>query len=222
MAVDATDATHTLGPMYTPASMEIDETEARSLVDAVGSGWLVTAGADVAPVATLLPILWRGDRVIAHLAKANPHWRQLDGSRALLIVGGPEAYVSPSWYPSKIEHGRVVPTWNYLAVHLTGTVTLHHDPTWLRDAVTDLTERHEQERTDPWQVGDAPAEYVDGLLRAIVGVELAVERVEAKAKLSQNRPEPDRLGVITGLADAGSAAAADVADAMRSRRSDPG
>ena len=206
--------------MYTPASMEIDEIEARSLVDAVGSGWLVTVGADGAPVGTLLPILWRGDRVVAHLAKANPHWRDLDGARALLIVGGPEAYVSPSWYPSKAEHGRVVPTWNYLAVHLTGTVTVHHDPAWLRGMVTDLTERHEGGRAEPWAVTDAPTEYLDAMLQAIVGVELAVERVEGKAKLSQNRPEPDRLGVIAGLDDTGHAAATAVADAMRARRPD--
>jgi transcriptional regulator len=206
--------------MYTPASMEIDEIGARSLVDAVGSGWLVTVGADDAPVGTLLPILWRGDRVVAHLAKANPHWRDLDGARALLIVGGPEVYVSPSWYPSKAEHGRVVPTWNYLAVHLTGTVTVHRDPAWLRAMVTDLTERHEGERADPWAVTDAPAEYLNAMLQAIVGVELAVERVEGKAKLSQNRPEPDQLGVIAGLDDIGSAAATAVADAMRARRVD--
>ena len=204
--------------MYTPASMEIDEIEARSLVDAVGSGWLVTVGADGAPVGTLLPILWRGDRVVAHLAKANPHWRDLDGARALLIVGGPEAYVSPSWYPSKAEHGRVVPTWNYLAVHLTGSVTVHHDPAWLRGMVTDLTERHEGGRAEPWAVTDAPTEYLDAMLQAIVGVQLAVERVEGKAKLSQNRPEPDRLGVIAGLDDIGSAAATAVADVMRARR----
>jgi transcriptional regulator len=206
--------------MYTPASMEIDEIGARSLVDAVGSGWLVTVGADDAPVGTLLPILWRGDRVVAHLAKANPHWRDLDGARALLIVGGREVYVSPSWYPSKAEHGRVVPTWNYLAVHLTGTVTVHHDPAWLRGMVTDLTERHEGERAEPWAVDDAPTEYLNAMLQAIVGVELAVERVEGKAKLSQNRPEPDQLGVIAGLDDIGSAAATAVADAMRARRVD--
>lgn len=207
--------------MYTPASMEMDELEARSLVDTVGSGWLVTTGPDGAPVATLLPILWRGDRVIAHLAKANSHWRDLDGARALLIVGGPDAYVSPSWYPSKAEHGRVVPTWNYLAVHLTGTVTVHHDPEWLRAMVTDLTERHEGGRTDPWAVTDAPADFIDGLLRAIVGVEMVVERVEGKAKLSQKRPEPDQLGVIAGLAGTDAAGAAAVADAMRARRDDP-
>jgi len=107
--------------------------------------------------------------------------------------------VSPSSYPSKARHGRVVPTWNYSAVHLTGRVTVHDDVTWLRDLVTRLTDRHEHGRPDPWAVTDAPAKYVDGQLRAIVGIELVVERVEAKAKLSQNRDAEDRAGVLSFL-----------------------
>ncbi len=186
--------------MYTPPSMVVtDEAEARALVEAQGSGWLVTV-ADAVPAATLVPIVWDGDRVIAHVAKANPHWRSIeDGAPGLCIVGGPEAYVSPSWYPAKAEHGRVVPTWNYLAVHLSGPVRVHHDADWLRDVVTALTDRHERERPDSWQVSDAPDEYVESMLRAIVGIELLVERVEAKVKASQNRSEADRRGVLDGL-----------------------
>jgi transcriptional regulator len=188
--------------MYRPAFTVVDdEREARAMVAAARSGWFVTSSPEDGPVATLLPILWQGPKVIAHLAKANPQWRPIhDGDRALVIVGGPEAYVSPSWYPSKDEHGRVVPTWNYLAVHLAGPVRVHRDPEWLRRAVTDLTEHHERDRSPRWQVSDAPEAFIDSQLKAIVGIELFVERVEAKAKTSQNRPEQDRLGVIEGLA----------------------
>lgn len=188
--------------MYRPAFTVVDdEQEARAMVAAARSGWLVTTEPNEGPVATLLPIMWQGSRVITHMAKANSHWRTMqNGDRALVIVSGPEAYVSPSWYPSKAEHGRVVPTWNYLAVHLAGTVTVHRDPEWLLDAVTDLTDQHEQHRAGRWHVRAAPREFIESQLKAIVGIELLVDRVEAKAKASQNRPEQDRLGVIDGLA----------------------
>ena len=112
---------------------------------------------------------------------------------------GPQAYISPAWYESKARHGRVVPTWNYQTVHLTGPVTFHQDAGWLRELVTRLTRLHEGGRQHPWAVTDAPPEYIDGQLRAIVGVELQVTSVEAKQKLSQNRSEPDRAGVVGGL-----------------------
>lgn len=187
--------------MYVPLFSAVDdEDQIREMVAAIGSGWLVTMSDGRAPAATLVPILWRHDRVVAHMAKANPHWRTIgDGAPGLLIVSGPEAYVSPSWYTSKAEHGRVVPTWNYLAVHLTGRVHIHQDPAWLRHAVSDLTDHHEQQRAEPWRVSDAPTDYLDAQLRAIVGVEMHVEHVDAKAKLSQNRLEQDQLGVINGL-----------------------
>ena len=186
--------------MYVPAFSAIDDAEARAIVADVGSGWLVTPSADGPPTATLMPILWRDDRVVAHMAKANPHWRQIaDGTLGLLIVSGPEAYISPSWYASKAEHGRVVPTWNYLAVHLSGSVTIRPEPEWVRALVTDLTVRHEHHRADPWHVTDAPDEFIDAQLTAIVGVEMLVERVEGKAKLSQNRTDADRRGVVAGL-----------------------
>ncbi len=123
-------------------------------------------------------------------------------------MAGPQAYISPSWYAAKAEHGRVVPTWNYSSVHLTGTVTVHDDPEWVRDAVTRLTDRHEQPRAEPWAVTDAPETYVDKNLKAIVGIELTVAKVEAKAKLSQNRSEDDQAGVVAGLAADGADPAA--------------
>ena len=176
--------------MYVPGFSAVDDDGARDIVSTARSGWLVTGNGDGPPTATLMPIMWRGDRLVAHMAKANPHWRAIsDGMPALVIVTGPEAYISPSWYASKAEHGRVVPTWNYLAVHLTGTVSVHRDPAWLRAAVTDLTNRHEHDRVEPWHVTDAPDEYITAQLRAIIGIEMHVERVEGKAKLSQNRSD---------------------------------
>ena len=203
--------------MYRPAfSVVDDEEQARAMVAAARSGWIVTNSPQDGPVATLLPIMWQDTRVVAHMAKANSHWRTIrDGERALVIVSGPEAYVSPSWYPSKLEHGRVVPTWNYLAVHLAGPVFVHRDATWLHDAVSELTDRHEHDRTEPWHPTDAPEEFIDAQLKAIVGIEIVVDRVEAKAKISQNRPEQDRLGVIDGLAADPHQDAAPMVRAMR-------
>src|SRR5207244_8197271 len=121
-------------------------------------------------------------RLLGHLARANPQWSTVAaGSQALAIVRGPEGYVSPSWYPAKAAHGRVVPTWNYVTVHLTGDLVVHDDPVWLRDVVERLTRRHEEGRAEPWHVDDAPDPFLAGSLRAIVGVELSVTRVEAKA-----------------------------------------
>lgn len=204
--------------MYVPHFNAMDDPgEIRAFVEAVGSAELVTVRSDGTPVATLLPVLWSADggSIIAHMARANPHWRSIaPASRALALVAGPQAYVSPAWYATKAEHGRVVPTWNYSAVHLTGTVTVHDDHAWVRAAVTALTERHEQRRTAPWAVTDAPATYVDKQLRAVVGVEMTVERVEGKAKLSQNRSQADRAGVVTGLRVEGHERDALVADAM--------
>ena len=167
------------------------------------------------PAATYLPVLWRDDTVVAHVAKANSHWKEIgDGTPALVVVTGPDAYVSPSWYAAKAEHGKVVPTWNYSAVHLSGTARVHHDAEWLRAAVTDLTDEHEHARDDRWHVTDAPSTYVDGQLRGIVGIELTVTKVEGKAKLSQNRSEADREGVVTGLRETGRADEQPVADSM--------
>jgi len=196
-----------------------DPAEIGRFVTEIGTAEIVTVGPGGTPMATLLPILWSADggTVIAHFARANQHWRQIEpGARALAIVAGPQAYVSPDWYASKAEHGRVVPTWNYSAVHLTGTVVVHEDPEWVRHAVTELTERHEQHRPTPWAVTDAPATYIDKQLRAIVGLEMTVERVEAKAKLSQNRSEADQSGVIDGLRREGGARESEVAAAMAS------
>ncbi|MET0898117.1 MAG: FMN-binding negative transcriptional regulator [Mycobacterium sp.] len=202
--------------MYVPPANRLDDDAAvRALVAAVASAEFVTVGEDGFPVSTLLPILWEGDTVIAHMAKANPQWRSLsDGQPALLICAGDQAYISPTWYAAKAEHGRVVPTWNYSAVHLTGMVRVHDDPGWVRTAVERLTVAHESGRAQPWQITDAPAAYIEGQLRGIVGLEVAVQRIEAKAKLSQNRSLDDRRGVVAGLHAEPRPGAHAVADAM--------
>ena len=201
--------------MYIPHFNTMAEADVHAFVTGIASAEIVTVGPDGTPLATLLPILWSedGGAVIAHMARANPHWREIeDDEPCLAIVAGPQAYISPNWYATKAEHGRVVPTWNYSAVHLIGTITVHDDPEWVRRAVTDLTDRHEQPRDAPWAVTDAPETYVDKNLKAIVGLEMKVVRVDAKAKLSQNRSAEDQDGVIVGLRAEPSSS--DVADAM--------
>ena len=188
--------------MYTPPfNRADDEASLRAFVAEVRAGWLTTSRAGAAPEATFLPIMWRGDTVIAHFAKANPHWRHIeDGDQALVIVTGPDAYISPTWYATKAEHGKVVPTWNYSAVHLIGTARIVvEDEEWLWAAVSDLSDQHEKSRDEPWHITDAPEPYVKGQLRGIVGIELNLTSVEGKAKLSQNRSRADREGVISGL-----------------------
>jgi transcriptional regulator len=186
--------------MYTPPYNTMNEAEMRPLVNTIGSAELITVGPDGYPVATRLPVLWQGDRLVFHLAVANPHWRTInDRAPALAVVTGPEAYITPTWYASKAKHGRVVPTWNYSAIHFTGLATVHRDSDWLLTAVTDLTDLHEQRRPAPWTVTDAPVNYLTQQLKGIVGVEFAIHSVEGKAKRSQNRSQEDRSGIIEGL-----------------------
>ena len=206
--------------MYLPPHFTARDTaDVAAFVDAVAAADLVTFDG-TKPVASLIPIIWdqeAGDhgRLLGHLALANPQWQSVtDGAVALAIVHGPQAYVSPNWYPSKARHGRVVPTWNYVTVHFTGVLTVHRDPGWLRDVVTRLTERHEAPRPHPWAVSDAPPGYLDGQLRGIVGVELTIATVEAKHKLSQNRGADDRASVAAALRDEPGPGAAEISALM--------
>ncbi len=206
--------------MYVPAHFAADDLDKiAAFVDRTGAADLVTFDG-TRPVSTLLPVIWdrsagQHGRLLGHLALNNPQWSTAaPGVPALAIVHGPQAYISPSWYQSTKEHGRTVPTWNYTTVHFTGPVAFHRDAGWLRDVVTRLTERHEAGREGRWWVDDAPEQFIDGQLRAIVGMELLVERIEAKDKLSQNRPPQDRAGVIAALrTEAGDGARA-IADLM--------
>lgn len=155
-------------------------------------------------------------RLVGHLARNNAQWRAGagDGTPAMVIVRGPDAYVSPSWYPSKREHGRTVPTWNYVTAHVHGRLIAHDDPEWTEWAVRLLTERREGARPDPWSVDDAPRAFTDGMLRAIVGIEVRIDRIEGKWKLGQNRSEADRAGTAAGLRGEGGASGAAVAEEM--------
>jgi transcriptional regulator len=212
--------------VYVPHFNTLDGVaEIQALVSAVGSAHLVTTGADGYPLASLLPVIWDpvGNRLVMHMARANQHWKSIEaGTPALAVVTGPEAYVSPAWYATKVEHGKVVPTWNYSAVHFAGRVSVEHDAEWLHEAVSWLTDLHEARREAAglaaWSVDDAPERYVEGQLRAIVGIQLVIEKVEAKAKLSQNRSDADRQGVVAGLraevGPAGVRGEAHVADRM--------
>jgi transcriptional regulator len=216
--------------MYVPAHFAMSDSDVRSLLASITAVDLITPTTD-GLVATFLPMLFEPKTgahgaLLGHVARNNPHWRSASddaadssvaGGESLVIARGPDAYVSPTWYPSTAEHGRVVPTWNYLTVHVYGRLVAHDDIEWLRQLVTRLTTRYEAGFDEPWQVSDAPADFIEGQLRAIVGLELQITRIEAKAKLSQNRPEGDAAGVITAL----SASAAELADAMRAVRQDP-
>ena len=134
-----------------------------------------------------------------HFARANSHWRSLAGGEVLCIFQGPHAYITPTWYASKREHGRVVPTWDYLAVHAYGTARIFEDANELRTLLEALTDQHEANRPAPWKVGDAPGEYIEDAMRAIVGFELTLTRIEGIWKMSQNRPAADRAGAAAGL-----------------------
>jgi len=191
--------------MYTPVMFR--ETRAEVIEAAMRAhplAALVTLGA-AGMEASHLPLLYApsesGARVLrGHLARANPQWQQyLPQTQALAIFSGPQHYVSPTWYRSTKEHGKVVPTWNYVVVHVRGTLTFHHDADWLLENVRALTDEHEAAMDPPWRVQDAPAEYIAGMIGAIVGVELTVASMEGKWKVSQNRPALDREGVIKGL-----------------------
>jgi transcriptional regulator len=207
--------------VYRPA--EFDEPDASSLLvhlSAVVPATLVTFGSK-GLTASIIPMIFESEsgtqgRLDGHLAIANPQWRDISADvEALAIFNGVDAYISPSMYATKRETGRVVPTWNYITVHVHGVLLVHSDPAWIIDVVRRLTERQEAARVSPWSIDDPPDGYVDGQARAVVGVELRVTRVEGKRKLSQNRSSLDVDEVIANL-DVGTAAERALASEMRS------
>jgi transcriptional regulator len=209
-----------MATMYVPRHFAVDDEQSLEIVRGIRTADLVTM-TDAGLVATFLPLLHEADggpmgSLLGHLARSNDQWRSAPRGEALAIARGLDFYVSPSWYASKREHGRVVPTWNYTTAHVHGELLVHDDAAWVESLVRRLTERHEAGRPDPWSVDDAPAEYVAGQLRAIVGVELVITRVEVKDKMSQNRPDADIDGVVAALTEQGDAEAArKVANARR-------
>jgi transcriptional regulator len=216
--------------MYQPAHAKFEVKDAASYLaelSAVVPATLVTHGPDGFR-ASILPMLFDPDDgehgfLRGHLARGNPQWREIEASvaaggdgagEALAIFDGPDAYVSPAWYEEKRLTGKVVPTWNYVTVQAHGTISTIHDPAWLIPHVARLVERHESGRPDPWALSDAPDDYVQMQARAIVGLELRIARLEAKAKLSQNRSAADVEGTIEGLS-AGNPRERAVAEQMR-------
>jgi transcriptional regulator len=180
---------------------------------------IVSHGAD-GMIGSHLPLVAKhegADIVLeGHFARANPHCAVIEsGAPTLVIFQGPAAYVSPGWYPSKKEHGKAVPTWNYISVHASGNVEVMRDAAWLMAHVSDLSDHHEQGRAEPWATSDAPPAYMDQMLRAILGFRIRVTSLHGKWKLSQNRSETDRGGVVEGLAHEALPQSAAVAEAMR-------
>ena len=188
--------------MYIPAHFAASDDVVRDLLTNCGAADLITSTAD-GLLATFLPFVFEPDAgehgaLLGHVARNNPQWRTAVLGDALVVVHGPDAYVSPSWYATTAEHGRVVPTWNYVTAHVYGELVVHDNPVWVDALVRRLTER-QLGSGHPWSVDDAPSEYISRELRAIVGLEVTVKRIEAKAKLSQNRPAADIQRVIQGL-----------------------
>lgn len=221
--------------MYIPAHFAPDEALVDELLRNHGAADLVTVTPE-GIVATMLPFVYvppagagagspgtdRGSDVggslgalHGHLARNNPQWKLDAAGESLAIVRGPDAYITPGWYASKAEHGRVVPTWNYVTAHVYGRLVAHDDPAWTQTLVRQLTAKHEAYREHPWSPDDAPRAFFEGQLRAIVGVELEITRIEAKAKLSQNRPPADVEGVIAGLRERGDTKSADAVERAR-------
>jgi transcriptional regulator len=170
--------------------------------------------------ATHLPTVLKSEggfgAIECHLSRANPHWKDLaEGGEALMIFQGPHAYITPNWYPSKAEHGKTVPTWNYAAVHAYGRPAVMQDPTWLRRHVGELTDQEERGEPAPWKVTDAPERYIETMLRGIVGFRFDIARLEGKWKMSQNRETRDRVGAAAGLEARGQNEDAQVAAAIR-------
>jgi transcriptional regulator len=207
--------------MYRPPAFdEVRPEILAEVISATGLAVLVAHDGD-GLLADHLPMLFEPDRgvngtLVGHLARANPQARpEADGREVMVVFAGPDGYVSPAWYPGKAEGGRVVPTWNHVAVHVHGHLRLFDDAARLRRVVARLSDLHEAGRARPWSVDDAPADFVAALLGGIVGFEIAIERIEGKRKLSQNRPFADRVAVAAGLAAEPREAARAVATAMR-------
>jgi len=191
--------------MYIPKHHEeSDLSVLHALIRSQPLGTWVTPG-DGELLANHIPFLLdptRGERgtLVGHVARANPAWQRFSRSvNSVVVFQGPQTYITPSWYPSKHAHGKAVPTWNYAVVHAHGMPRAIEERDWLLQHLNQLTDTHEADQALPWKVSDAPQEYIDKLVRAIVGIEIPIDKIDGKWKVSQNRPEPDKLGVVAGL-----------------------
>jgi transcriptional regulator len=192
----------TVTVVYLPDHFRVEDvTEMRALMRARPFAALISAGAAGLYASHLPTVLKEDGRAIeCHLALANPHWRDLaECDEALMIFQGPEAYITPNWYPSKVQHGKAVPTWNFAVVHAYGCPEVIKDKDWLLRHVTQLTAQQERNEVKPWRPSDAPGAYIEAMLRGIVGIRFAVRRLEGKYKMSQNRETQDQVGIVQGL-----------------------
>jgi transcriptional regulator len=216
--------------MYVPDHFRPTDEEVATLLANIDAADLITT-TNQGLLATFLPLIYEpasasadagsAGRLMGHVARNNAQWKTPALDEALVIVRGPEAYISPSWYATKAEHGRVVPTWNYITAHIHGRFVVHDDRGWVEANVRALVARHEARRPRPWSVEDAPPAYIAGQLKAIVGVEVVISGIEAKVKLSQNRSKADVEGAVEGLRAVGdprSLAAARAMDETERRR----
>ena len=186
--------------MYIPRHFSVEDPVAQQFLENLKSGHLVTNTAQ-GMLSTMIHVTFdKADRsIIGHVARGNSQWSEKTNQEALFISAPVDSYISPSWYASKQEHGKVVPTWDYMLAHVYGDLIIHDDVDWLRIAVSNLTDSFEAGRAKPWKLDDAPEDYVAGQLRAIVGVEIKVARLEVSFKMSQNKTKADLDGVIDGL-----------------------
>jgi transcriptional regulator len=190
--------------MYRPDQFRVEDVlQIHTLMRARPFATLISGGAGGLYASHLPTVLKDGGPcgvVECHLARANPHWKDLaEGNEALIIFQGCEGYITPNWYPSKAQHGKVAPTWNYAVVHAYGRPEVMTDRNWLLRHVTELTAQQESSEAKPWAPSDAPAAYIEVMLRGIVGFRIAITRFEGKWKMSQNREMQDQVGVVDGL-----------------------
>jgi len=205
--------------MYRPDQFRVDDVpQLHTLMRARPFATLVSRGPG-GLCASHLPTVLKDEGpcgvIECHLARANPHWKDLaEGSEALMMFQGPEGYITPNWYPSKSQHGKAVPTWNYAVVHAYGRPEVMPDRDWLLRHVTELTAQQERSEAKPWAPSDAPASYIEVMLRGIVGFRFAITRLEGKWKMSQNRETQDQVGVVNGLERRADGDDLDIADVI--------
>jgi transcriptional regulator len=202
--------------MYIPRHFQPSDKAAQEFLSQIESGHLVS-NTEKGLVSTLLPLIYdrETNSLLGHVSRLNDQASIPTNKESLVISMLNETYISPNWYASKEEHHKVVPTWDYMMVHAYGQLVIHNETDWILNQVTRLTNHFEANQPNPWNVGQAPTDYVDGQIRAIVGIELKINRIEASFKMSQNKSKADLDGVIAGLQKAGKVPISEAIDALR-------